>query len=168
MFQKKALAAAILATALAGPAAAQITVSSPYQSPGAGWDALTANQRDNYNLNFATYALDMALSAKSDASYARFAAVDVAWDRYRAARAEISATREFAARGTAIALASTVAMPALASGETGVAVGTGSYDGYGALALNVAHQRGATLYSAGVSTTDDGRTGVRAGAAWKW
>lgn len=167
--QHKTLAALILTAAFAGPAAAQIVITgSPYDSPGAAWEALTPLERDNYNLNFAGLALDQAFRAGAEARQLNSNATAFTWDRYRAAAAEIRDVREFAARGTAIALASTVAMPALASGETGVAVGTGSYDGYGALALNVAHQRGATLYSAGVSTTDDGRTGVRAGAAWKW
>lgn len=167
----KTLAAAILTAALAGPAAAQ-----DYQGQINGLTLALVDMNSNMSWliedaeNMRSRLNTVQRETDSLGFYVESNAHDIRSAQQQAieAQRQAHAAREFAARGTAIALASTVAMPALSSGETGFAVGAGAYDGYGALAFNVAHQRGATLYSAGVSTTDDGRTGVRAGAAWKW
>lgn len=73
-----------------------------------------------------------------------------------------------ASRGVAIAMASTQSLPPLEPGETGVGVGLGNYNGQTALGLSVGKLlKNGVVLSMGIAHSG-GKTGTRAGVAFKF
>ncbi len=79
-----------------------------------------------------------------------------------------SQARRLAARGVASAMANTPQID-LDTGETGIGVGVGHYDGESAIGIALGHvTRSGTQLNLGLGYAGDSRPALRAGMGWKW
>lgn len=103
-------------------------------------NSVSVGSRQITEVSAGTAATDAVNKAQLDAVAAMVGMGDVALNRVMALENTVSQNRKIAAAGTATALAMASGRGvSLAPGETALTLGTGSYDGQGAVAVSVAH-----------------------------